>query len=85
MFYNWVFMLIHSHDKSLSQTFCFIIGYPPFMVLDVQKWALIQKRVEIGQLIFALFGTMSHRRVFTRRILKLIVIAILKYLILKVT
>ena len=55
------------------------------MVLDVQKWALIQKRVEIGQLIFALFGTMSHRRVFTRRILKLIVIAILKYLILKIT
>ena len=85
MFYFRVVMHINAHDETLSQTFCFIIGYPPFMVLDVQKWALIQKRVEIGQLIFALFGTMSHRRVFTRRILKLIVIAILKYLILKIT
>ena len=42
-----------------------------------------KKRAEIGQLIFALFGTTS--RVFTRRILKLIVNAILKYFILKIS
>ena len=29
MFYNRVFMHIHSHDKSLSQTFGFLIGYTP--------------------------------------------------------
>lgn len=58
------------------------------MVLDISvscKMGVDSKRAEIGQLIFALFGTTSHRRVFTRRILKLIVNAILKYLILKIT
>ena len=57
------------------------------MVLDVGVSCKMgvdsKKRAEIGQLIFALFGTTS--RVFTRRILKLIVNAILKYFILKIT
>ena len=32
MFYNRVFMHIHSRDESLSQTFCSIIGFIPTQI-----------------------------------------------------
>ena len=31
VFYNRIYMHVHSRDKSLSLNFCFIIGYPPYM------------------------------------------------------
>ena len=37
MFYFRVFMHIDAHDETLSKTFYFIIGYPPYNVLWFQR------------------------------------------------